>query len=379
MNGSSEAFLDGQGIAVDLGSVEEELDRLWGPAAELAGGPDVDQPSVTRVVLANIVVLALREEADRVGRVVEAITAEYPSRTLVIRPGDQRRAIQAELAAVCHLPTAGRAQVCSERIALRAGPDALDLVPAAVRSLSLSDLHHVVWCLDDPGEVRGLLTQLAADATRVILDRPDPDDGDLGAAFDVTADPLPRDLAWYAITSWRELIAPLFDGATASPERRDVESIEIHAETREGGHVPRLAIWLAAWLAGQLGWSPASIESRGPGLLAARFDSPLGPVRCSIRVSAGGGGPARIVGVRWAVRGARPDEPPGIFTLTRIGPDEAAVLVEVHCASHCELPRSVVSPAGQRDRWIAAALQADRVDPPYRRAVPIARWLLAGS
>ena len=53
---STDAFLQGQGIPVDPRSIEAELIRLWGPAAERLGGPDLEHPTVTRVVLANLVV-----------------------------------------------------------------------------------------------------------------------------------------------------------------------------------------------------------------------------------------------------------------------------------------------------------------------------------
>src|SRR2546421_735966 len=36
---STDAFLSGEGFPVDLHDVETELTRLWGPAAERAGGP----------------------------------------------------------------------------------------------------------------------------------------------------------------------------------------------------------------------------------------------------------------------------------------------------------------------------------------------------
>ena len=55
---TSEAFLSGQGIPVEPGQVEAELTRLWGPAAERAGGPELESPNVTRIVLANLVVEA---------------------------------------------------------------------------------------------------------------------------------------------------------------------------------------------------------------------------------------------------------------------------------------------------------------------------------
>ena len=56
---SSLSFLDGQGIPVELPRIESELAKLWGPAAEQIGGPELENPHVTRIVLANLVVECL--------------------------------------------------------------------------------------------------------------------------------------------------------------------------------------------------------------------------------------------------------------------------------------------------------------------------------
>ena len=52
---SSDAFLSGQSIPVDPHDIETELTRLWGPAAERAGGTlpgeperDADRPGQPR-------------------------------------------------------------------------------------------------------------------------------------------------------------------------------------------------------------------------------------------------------------------------------------------------------------------------------------------
>ena len=41
---TTDAFLSGEGVPVNLHDIETELIRLWGPAAERAGGPVPDQP-----------------------------------------------------------------------------------------------------------------------------------------------------------------------------------------------------------------------------------------------------------------------------------------------------------------------------------------------
>ena len=66
---TTDSFLEGQGIPVDLRDIETELAKLWGPAAEQVGGPELENPHVTRIVLANLVVeMPGRRRASRWAR-----------------------------------------------------------------------------------------------------------------------------------------------------------------------------------------------------------------------------------------------------------------------------------------------------------------------
>ena len=67
---TSDSFLDGQGIPVNLPNIETELAKLWGPAAEQIGGPDLENPNVTRIVLANLVVACLDGDCESLGPVL---------------------------------------------------------------------------------------------------------------------------------------------------------------------------------------------------------------------------------------------------------------------------------------------------------------------
>ena len=60
-------FIEGQGIPVELRNVEAELAKLWGPAAEQLGGPDLENSHVTRVALANLVVECLDGNLEPLG------------------------------------------------------------------------------------------------------------------------------------------------------------------------------------------------------------------------------------------------------------------------------------------------------------------------
>ena len=188
---TSDAFLQGQGIPVDLHDVESTLQQLWGPAAEQAGGPEVEQPHVTRVVLANLVIERLTFDRERLRPVLEEVNTRFPSRTIVVRGSDDPdRRITAEVSALCHLPEPGSPQVCSERIVLHAGPNAIDLVPGAVRPLLEADLPLVLWWTTDPTRHEKLFRDLGNECSRLILDLPDP--GTSAAA--IAIGPRPRHL-----------------------------------------------------------------------------------------------------------------------------------------------------------------------------------------
>jgi hypothetical protein len=84
----TDSFLAGQGIPVDLGQVETELSKLWGPAAEQAGGPEVENPHVTRIALANLVVECPAGACEPLGQVLETVIARFPCRAIVLRGSD---------------------------------------------------------------------------------------------------------------------------------------------------------------------------------------------------------------------------------------------------------------------------------------------------
>ncbi len=381
----TDSFLAGQGIPVDLGQVETELSKLWGPAAEQAGGPEVENPHVTRIALANLVVECLVGDCGPLCGVLETVIARFPCRAIVLRGSDDPgRRIAAEVSALCHLPAPGLPQVCSERIVLRAGPNAVDLVPGAVRPLLESELPMILWWTGDPRLQEPLFRNLADECSRLILDLPDPgaDVEALRLGLDPAVCPFSRDTAWFGLTRWRELIAQFFDPPCPSDALARINSVHITAIASEANRTPRVAVWLAAWLAGQLGWKPQG----QPGLstsdpeteLHAEFAGPRGtiPVRITTRPdrSTSASGP-RVMGVTITAEG------PGgsgteVFSLARPAIDSTAVRVDAESVEVCRLPRLVEAPELDPARRIAAAMESSRIDPPFQKALPIALWLL---
>jgi glucose-6-phosphate dehydrogenase assembly protein OpcA len=391
---TSDDFLSGQGVPVELGAVERELERLWGPAAEQVGGPERERPNVTRVALANLVVWTRSEGAGRLQDVLDTVAARYPCRMIVLNRTDEPgRALRAEVSALCHLPAPGLPQVCSERIILRAGPQAVDLFPGAVRPLLEAELPFVLWWTDDPRRDEAVFRDLADECSRLILDLPDPgaDPAALRLGLDPAVCPHSRDVAWFGITGWRELLAQFFDPPCAPGALDRIDSMRVEAavpapsQGQDAPRTTRLAVWLAAWLAGQLGWAregrPDRARGRDGETLKATFRGPSGGVSVEVHTATD---PAlsepQVRGLTLTTRGGDPPSGagPGVFRLARDAGALSRVRIEADSPTHCALPRTVLAPEPDAARRVSAALESSRHDPPFQKALPHALWLLEG-
>lgn len=376
---SSDAFLNGEGVPVDLHNIETELLRLWGPSAERVGGPNLESPHVTRVVLANLVVEGREANSPGLKQILDEVTSQYPCRTIVLRrTEDSGRTIAAEVSALCYIPAPGLPQVCSERIVLRGGPQATNLLPGAVRPLLEADLPFILWWTDDPRLDEPLFRNLADECSRLILDLPDPG-ADLAAirlGLDPKINAYSRDAVWFGLTRWRELVAQFFDLSCHHEALKRIDSVRIEALAPTGDVPPRLAVWLAAWLAGQLGWKPLGTPEHSPGLLRARFQGPAGEVPVEIVTEVDSTAPlARLLATTLTTQGS---DGPESFRLERPSPQSAEVHIKINSSAYCNLPRIVRSPELDPARRVAAALQASRSDPTFDHARPHFFWLMEG-
>ncbi|WZO95915.1 glucose-6-phosphate dehydrogenase assembly protein OpcA [Isosphaeraceae bacterium EP7] len=373
---TTDAFLNGEDIRVDPRAIEAELIRLWGPAAERSGGPTPENPNVTRIVLANLIVVGRAEDESRLAPVLDVVLAQFPSRAIVLRLGrEPGRAVEAEVSALCHLPAPGMPQVCSERIILRASHDASDLLPGSVRPLLEADLPVVLWWTDDPREDVPLFEALVDEASRLIIDLPDPaaDVEALRKGLDPGLHPFSRDAAWFGITPWRELVAKFFDPPCNEGALDKIKAVRISATSPDIDRTPRQAAWVIAWLAGQLGWGPVGSPKREPGLLTATFNTPRGEVAVEIHSTADASINAPVLmDVSLSIAG---DE---TFRLTRQGTTSPEVHIQIKSSRACALPRSVASPKVDEAHRVAAGLESARKDVPFQRALPHVLWLLGG-
>jgi glucose-6-phosphate dehydrogenase assembly protein OpcA len=374
---SSTAFLSGQGVPVELPQIEAKLAELWGPAAVREGGPDVENPALTRVVLANVIVAVGPGDAMLLDQVLPIVEAHYPCRAIVLqRTEDLDRRVSAEVSALCHLPVPGLPQVCSERIVLRIGPNSRDLGPGAIWPLLEADLPFVLWWADDPKITEELLNDLARASTRILFDLPDPaaDPESLRIGLDRSRCPFSRDVAWFGATRWRELVAQFFDAADSVSALSRIDSVTIEAEAASGERAPRVAVWLAAWMAGQLGWTRVERRDLGQGNLAATFASPAGQIALTIKTRIDSACAfARMTGVTLKTQG---DDGPGVYRAARVPDtaDDAWIESKRHGAP--SVPRLIQVDDFDLARRVAAGLESARDDPPFCNALPHVLWLL---
>jgi glucose-6-phosphate dehydrogenase assembly protein OpcA len=378
----TEAFLSGQGIPVPLESIETELTRLWGPSAEGVVGSAPDQPTVTRLSLANLVVACLGPESERVKKALDTVLARHPCRAIVMRSSsDPARRVSAEVAAQCTMPAPGVPQVCSEQIILNAGASAVDLLPGAVRPLLESDMPMVLWWGGDPRPNWALFRSLADEATLLIPDFDDPasDPEVVRLALDPArcGSPSSRDIAWFGVTRWRELVAQFFDGTEGQETLGRIKKVEVSVAAPTTDRPARAGAWLLAWLAGQLGWKPAARTARG-GRLEAQFQGRHGPIAASVDSTLDASLPSaqvRDVHLTAAPNPSSLDDGEERFRVTRIvGTPE--VRLGICSAVRCALPRLVHATEWEDARRMAAALESRRLNPPYLSALPHLMWLM---
>ena len=150
-------------------------------------------------------------------------------------------------------------------------------------------------------------------------------------------------------------------------------AVRVEAAAPTADRVPRVAAWLVAWLAGQLGWEAIRREESS-GRIEATFRGPTGEVAVSLRVEAAPDLPlARVRRVELTSPG--PDGEESFESLSNrphLRRDPHRHLL----AGPLRLPRLVHSPEFDPAHRVAAALESSRLDPPYRHALPHLLWLL---
>ncbi|MBP7933842.1 MAG: glucose-6-phosphate dehydrogenase assembly protein OpcA [Phycisphaerae bacterium] len=331
----------------DPGQIERALALLWEPSAE--GGDRV----ASRICVANLVIVSRAENWHGLVEVLADISPAYPTRTIVLLPGGD--AITAFVSALCHVPQPHQPQVCCEQVVLRGGPADGRNLDRTLLPLLESDVPTMVWWVRDPADCPALLHSVRQRADRLILDA-----GRAGFAHLATRGRCAvRELGWYRTARWRQLIAGMFDGSGADDPNRIEHVIVGVGECGPDSRVD--AVWMAAFLAGQLDWHPRKTVAQGVYELAA--GQRLVKVELVPCNSRGGACRVVIVGGGYSYEIASCPHSPGEF--------------QVHICDEntCLLPRCLESPCLSRKDALLAAMTGRFVDAAFARAAPIAAWM----
>jgi hypothetical protein len=248
--------------------------------------------------------------ADAVEELMAALPDHHPSRVVIVSPGAAGPGIDAQVVARCGLREGGAGPMCVEEVSLTLPASVVPHAASAVEPLLRADLPIVLWwpSAPDPDDAafRGLLglaDRLTTEADRL---------GDARRAVRMLAgridagDPVMTDLAWAALTPWRQLVAQVLRGEDLVRLRRGPTRVRVEHPGR-GTTVG--ALLLAGWLRTELG--DRALVACMPGadgadeaLVALEVEGPDGwrmrverrtPLTGTVTVEDRGGGPRRRV------------------------------------------------------------------------------------
>jgi glucose-6-phosphate dehydrogenase assembly protein OpcA len=224
----------------------KELSALWVSLGKSESAGMLRACSMTLLIAADE-----EEESSVLGEMVAEIMHQHPSRTIVlrVRDGDDPR-IESNVTAQCWMPFGRRQQICCEQIELHSSEGALHELPRIVLGIMAPDLPVVVICRTPtifalPGfePLLNLTNRVIVDSRRSCR---------LPAAETLQHIARRRaeghdvhDLAWTALTEWRESIAHAFEDPQLLAQLKAIDRITI---TR-GQRCSDSEVWyLAAWL-----------------------------------------------------------------------------------------------------------------------------------
>ena len=303
-------------IPADIGSIEEELRRLWRDQAQRQHA-GLDAMLCARTL--NLVVYAESgEQAEDIAQLLDPVTAEHPGRTILVQfaragaDSDLEARVSASLVA-----TEAKRYVGRELICLRMRAIDCRQMQSVVGPLLVPDLPVFLWWRAAPELDSELFCSFTDRCDRVILDSARLRDSweelaRLGRGIRLMGGCSSfTDLAWSRLTSWRQLSAQFFDSPELSPYLDRLTRVVVeYAAPGKSGPPSADAILYAAWLSSRLGWRPSSTPASGYQFNLTQGSRPVN-IRFQARETSGAG----LAGVLLAADQA----PAAQFRITRSG------------------------------------------------------------
>lgn len=233
------AAWDGRGV-----TIAQVVDRL-AEQRRTPGGPPLNLSGVLNLV----VPVPEGEDIEAMRAVIEGLAGHQPSRAVLLVESAAGEGIDATVSTSCRW-SGGTASVCVEMVVLSLHGEGRAGDASAIRPLLRSDLPTVLWWPGAPDAAPGgPLARLAPVADRIVTES----GRGTGGAEAVTrlarwapgVDAAVTDLAWAAITPWRQLVAQMIDiREIATPDAGPVTAIVSHP----GSGPTAEALLMAGWL-----------------------------------------------------------------------------------------------------------------------------------
>jgi glucose-6-phosphate dehydrogenase assembly protein OpcA len=357
---TGEGLVSAEGaVLTDPGQVERALTWLWEPTtgAERTG----EQRRVaTRVCVGNLVAIGRSDAWSMLSSVLGEISPVYPTRTIVVVVGAEAgRSVEvnASVSGLCHVPQSGRPQVCSEQIVLRMSSLPGEDLTRTLLPMLEADLPLSLWWTVDPSGHEETLYELQMLANRLVLDA-----GRAGFDYlESIGGCAARELGWYRSAGVREQVAQMFDGCGLDVTR-SIRRMTLSVSGEEDERIQ--ALWVAAFVGGQLGWQPESNPAQGRWTL----QGPAGKVEVSLET--------RSQAEHQGLLSLRVESGTSVFRMDRCATCGEAFLIGVSDDRACTLPRCVQTVPTSRPEALAAALRGRGSDPSFDRAAALARWMV---
>jgi glucose-6-phosphate dehydrogenase assembly protein OpcA len=280
-------------IPADASRVEQELRHLWRDEAEKsASGPVLCSRTLNLIVYCRNLA-----DVQRATELLDPIISQHPCRAIVVSPATPQaeEEIHTEVSASCLTSHAGNRYIGRELVSLSAKPAAHRRLASMVRALVLPDLPVFLWWRDANSLGSELFQHLSELAERIIVDSAGLEDlqADWARVHALVQRPniAVSDLAWSRLTSWRQLIAQLFDGAARASYLRQLHRIVVEFGNEGGAsNVPADALLLGAWLARQLGFRnprPAAPDNIAEEKVSAAWELSSGDSRLRVELRHG--------------------------------------------------------------------------------------------
>jgi glucose-6-phosphate dehydrogenase assembly protein OpcA len=324
---------DGVGV-----SIAEVLDRL----AEQRRPPDGGAPLNLAGILNLVAYVPGQDDVAPMTALVHGLAGHQPARAVLVVEPEGGEGIDATVSTSCRL-SGGQVSVGVELVVLSLHGDRRGGDASAVQPLLRSDLPTVLWWPGAPDDAPdGPLARLAPLAARIITESGCEADGARAvarlAAWVPGVAAAVTDLAWAAITPWRQMIVQMIDAAEiASPDAGPVRAAISHPEAGPTAEALLLAGWLRD-LAGE------------------RLEVSLNP--------RAGAMPVLGIDIAMPARDRR-------IAINRMQERQAA-MVCVTEPGRDGRDRALALPAFDRGRLIAGELELQRRDHAFERALPFA-------